>query len=314
VTAKPLVSILINNFNYAQFLPDAIDSALAQTYSNVEVIVVDDGSTDDSHSIIASYGDRIIAISKPNGGQASAFNTGFVHSRGEIICFLDADDTFGLNKAADLVDAFSQYPEAGWCFHPLQLIDQQGKSIDFPPDCESLQYYDLREKIQSGQLGEPFSFPIPATSGMVFHRRLMASLLPMPEAETIALNDSYLKFVAIALTPGITLTKALAQQRIHSSNAFTLQQNIPQLARIHILLAYWMRVKCPSVARFTNNLFSTGITLYWQSGGVSASDREVIHNYRAQLSMQQRVFLYLKSVYAYLKTFLATHDSRTATG
>jgi glycosyltransferase involved in cell wall biosynthesis len=68
----PLVSILINNYNYGRFLTEAIDSALNQTYSNIEVIVVDDGSTDNSQEIIKSYQDKIIPILKPNGGQASA--------------------------------------------------------------------------------------------------------------------------------------------------------------------------------------------------------------------------------------------------
>ena len=88
----PLVSVIVNNYNYGHFLSEAIDSALAQTYTRTEVIVVDDGSTDDSSEIIAGYGDRIIPVLKENGGQASAFNAGFAKSRGDVICFLDADD------------------------------------------------------------------------------------------------------------------------------------------------------------------------------------------------------------------------------
>jgi glycosyltransferase involved in cell wall biosynthesis len=66
----PFVSILINNYNYGRFLQEAIDSALNQTYSPTEVIVVDDGSTDNSREIIASYGNKIIPVLKENGGQA----------------------------------------------------------------------------------------------------------------------------------------------------------------------------------------------------------------------------------------------------
>ena len=72
----PLVSIIINNYNYGNFLPIAISSALKQTYSNVEVVVVDDGSTDNSREVVAGYGDHIVPILKENGGQASAFNSG----------------------------------------------------------------------------------------------------------------------------------------------------------------------------------------------------------------------------------------------
>jgi len=76
------VSIIIDNYNYGRFLGEAIDSALAQTYPHVEVIVVDDGSTDNSREVIAKYGDRIIPVLKENGGQASAFNAGLLRPRG----------------------------------------------------------------------------------------------------------------------------------------------------------------------------------------------------------------------------------------
>jgi len=72
---NPLVSIIVNNYNYARFLPEAVDSALNQTYVHTEVIVVDDGSTDNSRKIIAECGGRIIPILQPNGKQAAAFNS-----------------------------------------------------------------------------------------------------------------------------------------------------------------------------------------------------------------------------------------------
>ena len=87
-----LVSIVINNYNYARYLGDAIDSALAQTWHPLEVIVVDDGSTDDSWSVIQRYGERVRAMRQPNGGQGAAYNAGFAASRGEWVLFLDADD------------------------------------------------------------------------------------------------------------------------------------------------------------------------------------------------------------------------------
>ena len=73
---QPLVSIIINNYNYDRFLPEAINSAINQTYPHTEIIVVDDGSTDNSRDIISGYGQRIIPIFQPNGKQAAAFNSG----------------------------------------------------------------------------------------------------------------------------------------------------------------------------------------------------------------------------------------------
>src|SRR5262245_48637316 len=102
----PLVSILINNYNYAQFLREAIESALSQSYSHVEIIVVDDGSTDQSREIISSYGSRLTAVYKENGGQTSAFNAGVLASRGDILCFLDSDDYYYPGKIARIVELF----------------------------------------------------------------------------------------------------------------------------------------------------------------------------------------------------------------
>lgn len=85
--SRPLVSVLIYNHNYERFLGDAIDGALRQTYSPIEIIVVDDESTDSSRDVAASYGNKISCVFKVNGGQASAFNTGVKASHGEHFVF-----------------------------------------------------------------------------------------------------------------------------------------------------------------------------------------------------------------------------------
>src|SRR3712207_366484 len=108
-----LVSILVNNFNYGRFLAEAIDSALAQPYRPIEVVVVDDGSTDNSREIIAAYGDRVRTVLKPNGGRGSTFNAGWAAARGDVICFLDADDAFTPDKVARVMETFRQNPDAG---------------------------------------------------------------------------------------------------------------------------------------------------------------------------------------------------------
>src|SRR5207248_6442625 len=87
----PLVSIVLSNYNYGRFVDQAIESALAQTYPRVEVVVVDDGSTDDSREVIGRY-EGIVSIFKPNSGQMSAINAGFAACHGAAICFFESDD------------------------------------------------------------------------------------------------------------------------------------------------------------------------------------------------------------------------------
>src|SRR5258708_37092826 len=84
------VSVAINNFNYAAYLRQCIESALAQTYRLVEVVIVDDGSTAGSRAVIEGYGDRILPLFKENGGQASAINAGFNTTREDVVLFLDS--------------------------------------------------------------------------------------------------------------------------------------------------------------------------------------------------------------------------------
>src|ERR1041385_7754181 len=107
MSADPLANVIVLNYNYGRFLREAIDGALNQTYRNTEVVVVDDGSTDDSRDIISSYGQRVIAVLKSNGGMASTLNAGFAASRGKLLLFLDADDVLlpdALSQAVPLFD------------------------------------------------------------------------------------------------------------------------------------------------------------------------------------------------------------------
>src|SRR5258707_6144012 len=106
--SNDLASVIVNNYNYERFLREAIDSALNQTYRNTEVIVVDDGSTDGSLEIIATYGQRIIPLLKGTGGQRSALNAGLSLSRGDVILFLDSDDVLFRTAVRAAVDAFSE--------------------------------------------------------------------------------------------------------------------------------------------------------------------------------------------------------------
>ncbi|MCS6846140.1 MAG: glycosyltransferase [Anaerolineae bacterium] len=124
-----LVSIIIPTYNYGHGVAEAIDCALGQTYPHVEVIVVDDGSSDNTRNVLAKYGNRIKAIHKTNGGVSTARNVGFEVSQGEYLLFLDSDDLIPLDKLARLVSAMKSQPSWGMVYSAWQCVDETGQRI-----------------------------------------------------------------------------------------------------------------------------------------------------------------------------------------
>ena len=110
------VSLVIATFNHARFLGDALDSAVAQTLRDVETIVVDDGSTDDTPAVLARYGGRIRVIRQPNRGLAAARNAGLAAARGTYVSFLDADDVLMPTKLAEQTTILDREPTVGWAY------------------------------------------------------------------------------------------------------------------------------------------------------------------------------------------------------
>lgn len=113
-TRPPLVSVIIPTYNRAWVLGEAVESVLAQDYRCLEVIVVDDGSTDDTAAILAGY-DDIVVIDQTNRGVSAARNRGVAHARGELIAFLDSDDLWLPQKLSTQVAFFLERPAANVC-------------------------------------------------------------------------------------------------------------------------------------------------------------------------------------------------------
>jgi glycosyltransferase involved in cell wall biosynthesis len=110
----PLVSCIIPVYNGERFLAEAVESILAQTYQNLEIIIVDDGSTDGTASVAASFGDRVRYVRQKNSGPAAARNRGLQEARGEFIGFLDADDLWAENKLQRQLAHFRARPELAY--------------------------------------------------------------------------------------------------------------------------------------------------------------------------------------------------------
>jgi glycosyltransferase involved in cell wall biosynthesis len=252
-------SIIINSYNYGRFLRPCIDSALAQTYENTEVIVVDDGSDDSSCHIINCYGDSIAPIFKTNGGQASCFNAGFAHSQGDVIFFLDADDEFHPRKVALLIQVYSTF-HVKWCFDRVDLSGiPELRNFDLTRD---VTLSDLREQTLKGRVPH---LVVP-TSGLSFRRDLIGRILPMPTAANIVLSDNYLKFAAAGLGCGAICNAPLTHQRIHSSNRYTQSRDF-RTKRVAIMMETGIQLAehFPSLAgvgiKLTSNALAESMSL-----------------------------------------------------
>jgi glycosyl transferase family 2 len=211
------VSIVISSFNYARFIGDAIASALEQDGSGAEVIVVDDGSEDDSRQVISSFAPHVEAICKDNAGQASAINAGFNASNGETLIFLDADDV--LLPHAALCASWAIAGGAAKAHWPMPVIDAAGRRTGAVQD-RDLPHGDLRAlAVEDGPLGEA-AMPSPPMSGNAFARAFLEQVMPVPEAPYFTGADEYLFGLAPCYGPIVRLSSQ-SLYRLHGTNDHT---------------------------------------------------------------------------------------------
>ncbi len=127
---QPLVSIITPSYNQANFLEETIRSVLDQGYPNLEYIIVDGGSTDGSLEIIQKYADRLAWwVSEPDQGQTDAINKGFSQAKGEILAWLNSDDTYLPGAVAEAVGYLQVHPEIGTVYGDANLINDEGNVI-----------------------------------------------------------------------------------------------------------------------------------------------------------------------------------------
>ena len=208
---SPRVSVVIDNFNYGRFLPQALDSVLAQDLpaSELEIIVADDGSTDDSREVLARYAPRVTALLQKNQGQATAFNNGIAAAKGDIVCLLDSDDVWLPGKLREVVRRFDAEPALGVVQHLLQESDRELKPLaqTFPawaPGLALADFLDGRAQFT-------------ATSALAFRRELLLKALPIPKNLFYYLDD-FLTVHTLFLAPGGNIPEVLGLHRIHGDN------------------------------------------------------------------------------------------------
>jgi len=212
---EPLFSVLIRNYNYENYVSIALDSLLRQTYTNFEAVVCDDGSTDRSVDIIQGYerkDPRIKLVRQENGGPTSAANTAFASSKGELVCFLDADDVFRPSKLERVLATFRGNPRCGHCADRVQPISSDGERQGHP-------FPDISDQGWAGPaaLKEGGRNVFPPMSGLSFRRDVLSLLLPMP-LKLRRLEDYYLSATARFLTEVTLAPECLTEYRIHGGN------------------------------------------------------------------------------------------------
>jgi hypothetical protein len=212
----PRASIVITNYNYDRFVARCIDSALAQSYPDTEVVVVDDASQDQSREIIQRYGTRVLPVlQERNGGQGSAFNVGFRASHGDVILFLDADDWLYPYAVARVLAALS--PGVAQVQFRLHLVDSGGRQIDLLPPPEV--------KFDDGDvvpiLLSRGRYECTVTSGNAFTRTALSSVLPVPEKEFRISADGYLVTVAPFCGKIVSIDEPLGAYVVHGTNHWT---------------------------------------------------------------------------------------------
>lgn len=219
----PSCSVIIDNYNYERFLPTAIDSVLAQTYPNIEVLVVDDCSTDGSREVMASYGDRITPILlAQNGKQAAALNAGFAASKGEIILFLDADDYLRPTAVKQIVAAFqsnSEQADIGKVHFRLQVVDGDDEPMNYfiPSIGMSLATGEVWQELL--QTSSYVSAPM---SGNAYRRETLAPIFPIPDAYKTTADDYLMISSPFYAKKLAGIDEPIGAYRVHNSNQWAL--------------------------------------------------------------------------------------------
>ncbi|MCX5811428.1 MAG: glycosyltransferase family 2 protein [Proteobacteria bacterium] len=226
-TDFPLVSIIIPTYNYAGFLHRAIQSCLNQSYKSIEIIVIDDGSTDNTKEIAESYGNMIIYIQQENSGVSSARNRGLDHAAGDYIAFLDADDYLTENAIEIRLNVLLQNPEAGAVITETYSQKNEGLSCKprFKSDTMSDKFYEdlLLGRFPFGtcaalirsSIAKQFRFPTGISNGedVVYFTKIFfiapVYYLTEPTAVTVWHSDSLRHDIGELKRQGVSLAQVI---------------------------------------------------------------------------------------------------------
>jgi len=217
-----VITVLVNNFNYGDYLCEAVESVLHQSLPVNEIIVVDDGSTDDSLARLKTFfrnSERIRVIAKENGGQLSAFNAGFEASQGDIIFFLDADDKYDVNYVRRVVGVFERRPDVhvvASSYRMFGMINEE-RHNDYPEGCAGFSF--LRTYYLNSWIGT-------VTSGLAMRRSLLGRILPYVAEQNwrTRADDCLVIGASLKCAKKYFIYEIGPQYRVHGANHFACRK------------------------------------------------------------------------------------------
>ncbi len=240
---NPLVSVLIANYNYAQYLGEAIDSVLRQSYGHLELIICDDGSTDNSCAVVQQFiqiDRRVTLVYQNNAGQGRALLSAYARCSGEIICLLDSDDVYLPTKLQRIVEAFRMHPEVGFIGHRVLRVTANGKQRGVLPLSVSNAAEWLGPMLlRNGGIARN----LPSCSGLSMRRAVSDLIFPLFQDPALRgyYGDRVPKLVAPFITPVLVLKEPLARYRVHGDNRTGgAKMTVPFLDReLHAMQIGW---------------------------------------------------------------------------
>lgn len=219
------LSVIMPNHNYGHFVGDAVRSALAVDWPDVEVIVVDDGSTDDSLEVLSGFGDRITVISQDNAGPRVACNRGYAASTGDAVLFLDSDDMVEPSLAREVARVWR--PGISKIQVQMRRIDGAGRAAGQPfpsyrgtPTADQIRHW----------MSTTGAYPTPPGSGNVYSREFLNRLMPIDDRCGDA-TDSTVLAAAPYLGDVVTIPRPLVRYRVHGGNRSGLRADPTRLPR-----------------------------------------------------------------------------------
>jgi GT2 family glycosyltransferase len=229
----PFVTALIDTYNHESFITEAVQSVLAQDFpkSDMEILVVDDGSTDRTPEIVRQFGPRVRLLRKGNGGQASAFNVGIAEARGRIVAFLDGDDWWMPGKVTRVAEVFAASPEVGFVGHGITEVLLDGRHRVDELHEETRFQANTPEGARLFRTRKNFL----GTSRMTIQADLLKRIAPVPEKLYIQ-ADEYLFTMAAVLSRVVILPESLTFYRHHGANLFLISSRDPAKVRLKLFV------------------------------------------------------------------------------